>query len=111
MATDENATLYVNSPLVKLRVSLARLAQQLDLGYRIPGRPDDGTAMNFEQLTRAAIEHERGWNALAASISTLVDRMQRDAQRDAETLRREREAAYKLVEAGLSTDGSLDLDD
>ena len=71
--------LHVNSPLVVLRVSIARIAQQLDLGHRIPGHPADGSAMNFEQLTKAAIEHERGWNSLSASIATLIDRLQRDA--------------------------------
>jgi hypothetical protein len=65
------------SPLVKLRVSLARVAQLLDLGSRIPGYC--GTTANFEQLTTAAMAEERGWNALAAAIADAVERQRNEA--------------------------------
>ena len=64
-----------NSELVKLRTSIARLAQQVGLGHHIPGHPADGSAMNFEQITKAAQTEERGWNALMAKISILIERV------------------------------------
>ena len=52
--------------LIKLRVSLARIAQSLDMPVtEIPGLPADWA---FELLHNAACQNERGWNRLAAAI-------------------------------------------
>jgi hypothetical protein len=61
-------------PLVKLRVSVARIAQQLGLDSVIPGASAIRGPMNFAQLTHAAQTEERGWNRLSAGISIAVER-------------------------------------
>ena len=52
-----------------LRTGVARIAQYLGLYLMVPGRP--GTA--FEEVAKAAAEHERGWNKLCAEIITHIE--------------------------------------
>lgn len=70
-----NETRSVSSPLNKLRVSLARIAQKLDLDI-----PACSTEANFTDLSRAAQHEERGWNGLAASIADAIEILQREVQ-------------------------------
>jgi hypothetical protein len=66
-----------NIELESLRVSLARIAQKLGLHDEIPGNP--GFEAPFEALCKAARDHERGWNRLAACIADEVERLQAKA--------------------------------
>jgi hypothetical protein len=61
--------------LVTLRTGVARLAQRANIGGYIPGRPQA-----FEDIAKAADEHERGWNAL---IARLMDHIGDDRPREA----------------------------
>jgi hypothetical protein len=66
----EGRYLLTRDELVKLRVSLGRIAQALEVQTKIPNhqhvvRSED---VSFHTLSYAAENMERGWNALAASI-------------------------------------------
>ena len=51
-----------NKELVKLRISMARIAQVL----KVEGGPFDVKDLAYEELYRLAQTQPRGWNALAA---------------------------------------------
>ena len=60
-----------------IRVSLSRLAIRAGLGDHIPGI-EPGTEPTFNELTRVAREHDRGWNALIARLISQVDDRESD---------------------------------
>lgn len=65
---DERARL--RDELTKLRTGLARLAMRAGLTEYIPGAP--AREAPYEEISRCAEKHERGWNAL---IARLMDRV------------------------------------
>jgi hypothetical protein len=74
--------------LIKLRVSLARVAQAAGVGLFAVGVDDHAP---YEILHRAAEGRERGWNELAALVSVRVEQARRRQE--------EARAEAKAVEA------------
>lgn len=68
-----------------LRVSVARIAQLIDLEKAIPGAAGR-TGMPYEQLVACATQHPRGWNTLCGRIANWIEAQSLEMQRRATAL-------------------------